>query len=34
MIAFYPLIKNLHLVTVWITVTLFLLRTSMTPCLG
>ncbi|MDQ1211341.1 SirB2 family protein [Pantoea anthophila] len=26
MIAFYPLIKNLHLVTVWITVTLFLLR--------
>ena len=26
MFAFYPLIKNLHLVTVWITVTLFLLR--------
>lgn len=26
MIAFYPLIKNLHLVTFWITVTLFLLR--------
>ncbi|KAA5969492.1 MULTISPECIES: SirB2 family protein [unclassified Pantoea] len=26
MIAFYPRIKNLHLVTVWITVTLFLLR--------
>ncbi|WP_313652104.1 SirB2 family protein [Pantoea sp.] len=26
MAAFYPLIKNLHLATVWITVTLFLLR--------